>query len=90
MPIRSASISVGTTAVALASNSDLRSSPRLIVANMGGSGAGIVYLGDATVSSTTGLALASNAAPLGVNTGGGPLYAVSGGGTQTVRILEEY
>lgn len=88
MPIRAASISVGTaSAVALASNSLPRSSSWIYVQN--GGGGGNIWLGDSTITVGHGVSVASNAG-LQVNTGSGPLYAIGDQGTATVRILEVY
>ena len=90
MPIRSAVISVGSNPKALASNSMPTAAARVIVHNMGGAASGIVYIGDEEVTVSSGVALASNATPLTINTAGGTVYAISQTEYQTVRILEEY
>lgn len=52
-------------------------------------GNGIVYLGDNTVTSSTGLPSEKGAVPLQIEVPAGEtLYAVAASGTETLRILE--
>lgn len=90
MPFRSASITVGSTPVALASNSSgSNAQASVLVMNRAGNGSGIVYLGDAQVTTASGLPLASNTTQQ-INLGGvGVLYGVAAAGeSQTIRIIE--
>jgi hypothetical protein len=86
MPIQESSITVGASAVALGSNSFTSGS--VTIFNMGGSGAGIVYLGGPNVTAGTGAAIASNASPQTYPTSGGKVYGISNSGNQTVRVIE--
>lgn len=88
MPIRSASVTVGSTAVALASNGSSTPQGSVFVSNMGGKGSGIIYIGDAQVTAASGVAIPSNVTQQVYVGGQGQLFAISNEASQTVRIIE--
>lgn len=88
MPIRSASITVGSNAIALTSNSSVVVQGSVLVQNMGGTLPGIVYVGDSQVSASTGFILASNASQQFYVGGNGVLYGITQNPNQTVRVVE--
>ena len=90
--VQESSLTIGTaTAVALASNglvgNGLLGRAGIIVFNAGGGGN--VYLGGPNVSIGTGIALASNASPITINTpSGAAVYGIASLAGTVVRIIE--
>lgn len=85
--VQESSINVGTaTPVALGSNGFLG---RAGIVVFNAAGGGNLYLGGPNVTITTGLALASNATPITINTPeGAALYAIGNQGTSVAKIIE--
>ena len=82
--VSSAQVSVGTTATLIvAADTD----GCIVVAhNKGGT---VVYLGDATVTSSTGMGIDSAAGPVQLTLpANAKLYAATASGTQTIQVLK--